>query len=158
MINLKSFGPLSEAALTQFETQIGFPLPTDYCQFLREHDGGVVNQQVFFVPDLDQDVLLDTLFGVKNSVDESLTLSYWLGEYGYEIPEKTLLIGSDPGGRFLMYVTEGDNQGIHYWDDERFFAQSTDKEGDTYFVADSFASFCDSLRDFAYASTEKPTI
>jgi hypothetical protein len=157
MINLASFGPLTEAALIRFEAQIGFALPADYRQFLREHDGGVVAQQVFTIPDLGQDVLLDTLFGIHNSVAETLTLGYWLGEYGEEIPEKTLLIGADPGGRFLMYVTEGDNRGIYYWDDERFFPQSTDEEGDTYFVADSFADFCDSLRDFTYVPTEKPT-
>ena len=152
-IDATSWGPTSEAIILAFEQQIGFSIPDDYRRFLLEYNGaGVDNNQVFFVKDLDQDVMLDKLFGITNPRARSLTPGYWLKEYGDEIPEKTLLFGCDPGGRFLMYVTEGEQKGVYYWDDTHFYPQSREEDGDTYFIADSFAEFYDSLMDYTPAN------
>lgn len=148
MSHFISWGQNEEAALASFEQHIGFELPADYRQFLRENNGAKALDRVFFVEGLGQDVLLDVLFGLTNAKSRSLTLGYWLGEYGDELPEKTLLIGRDPGGRFLMYVTAGEDQGVYYWDDTHFFPQSSEEDGNTYHLADSFAEFLDLLREY----------
>lgn len=148
MLKLTTWGQNDEAVVLDFEQQIGVSLPSDYRNFLVQNNGGRVDSQSFFVKDLDQEILLDVLFGITNSKARSLTLSYWLNEYGDELQEKTLIIGRDPGGRFLIYITEGEDKGIYYWDDTNFFPQSTEEDGNTYFVADSFAQFCDSLVNY----------
>lgn len=152
MLKLNTWGQNDEAVVSNFEQQIGFSLPSDYRNFLVQNNGGRVDSQSFFVKDLDQEILLDALFGITNSKARSLTLGYWLAEYGDELQEKTLIIGRDPGGRFLIYITEGEDKGVYYWDDTSFFPQSTEEDGNTYFVADSFALFCDSLVDYKPAS------
>ena len=148
MINAISWGPTPETAIRAFEEEIGFPLPADYRQFIATNNGCQLNKQVFFVKDLDQDIMAHVFYGITSPESRSLTVRYWLNEYEDEIPEKTLLFGSDKGGGFLMYVTEGENRGVYYWDYAHFFPQSSDEEGNTYFLAKSFAEFCDSLLDY----------
>ncbi|WP_046246281.1 SMI1/KNR4 family protein [Hymenobacter terrenus] len=150
-MNITSWGRLDEAAIIAFEQKIGFPLPEDYRNFLLGNNGAKANRQVFFVKDLNQDVMLDVFFGITHHRSRSLTLGYWLKELGDEIGPTDLLIGSDPGGRFLLYATSGEEKGVYYWDNNHFFAQSSEEEGNTYFVADSFAEFCDSLMDYTPA-------
>jgi hypothetical protein len=48
-------------------------------------------------------------------------------------------------------VTTGEEKGVYYWDDTHFFPQSRGEEGDTYFVAHSFAEFYESLKDYVPA-------
>lgn len=148
MMDITSWGSTNEETIAAFEQQIGFSLPDDYRQFLLENNGAKSNRQVFFVKDLGQDVMLDVFFGITHPTSRSLTLGYWLQEYGDEIDEQSLLIGSDPGGRFLLYVTSGEEKGIYYWDDSHLFPQSSEEEGDTYYVAASFSEFCAELKQF----------
>lgn len=149
-MDITTWGITSEETICAFERRVGFALPDDYRRFLLENNGAKANRQVFFVKELGQDVMLDVFFGVTHQL-RSLTLDYWLQEYGDEIDEQSLLIGSDPGGRFLLYVTSGEEKGVYYWDDSHFFPQSREEEGDTYFVAHSFAEFCESLMDYVPA-------
>ncbi len=149
-MNITSWGTTNEEIVAAFEQKIGFLLPNDYRRFLLENNGAKANRQVFFVKELGQDVMLDVFFGIAHQ-SRSLTLDHWLQEFGDEIDEQSLLIGSDPGGRFLLYVTSGEDKGIYYWDDTHFFPQSSEEEGDTYYVAGSFAEFCSSLKDYAPA-------
>jgi len=146
-MNITSWGPTSKETISAFEQKIGFTIPDDYQQFLLENNGAKANRQVFFVKELGQDIMLDVFFGINHQV-RSLTLEYWLQEYGDEIDEQSLLIGSDPGGRFLLYVTSGEEKGVYYWDDSHSFPQSSREEGDTYYVAASFTEFCESLREY----------
>lgn len=148
MSNITSWGPNTEATVAAFEQEVGFPLPGDYRRFLLENNGCKVHKQVFFVQDLDQDVMLHVFYGITHEASKSLTLRYWLDEFGDEIAEKTLLFGSDPGGGFLMYITAGEDQGVYYWDHAHFFPQSSEEEGNTYFVAASFDEFMSSLRTY----------
>jgi hypothetical protein len=148
MSSITSWGQNSEAAVAAFEEEIGFPLPNDYRLFIKENNGCKVNKQVFFVKDLDQDIMLHVFYGITNSTSRSLTLRYWLDEFGDEVEEKTLLFGSDPGGGFLLYITAGEDKGVYYWDHAHFFPQSSEEEGNTYFLVDSFAEFMRSLRAY----------
>ena len=151
MNDIASWGQVDETAIYAFEQRIGFSLPDDYRRFLLKNNGAQANSQIFFVKYLEQDVMLDVFFGITHPESRSLTLGYWLQEYGDEIDEKSLLIGSDPGGRFLLYVTSGEEKGIYYWDHSHFFPQSSEEEGNTYFVANSFDDFMATLRKYESA-------
>ena len=147
-MNVTSWGQVDETAISAFEQEINFSLPTDYRTFLQANNGASVDGQVFFVSDLDQDVLMDVFFGITNAEERSLTLGYWLNEFGDELQEKTLIIGSDPGGGMITYVTAGEDKGIYYWDHSHFFPQSSEEEGNTYFLADSFDDFMATLHKY----------
>lgn len=148
MSDITSWGQVDETAISAFEREINFSLPTDYRTFLQANNGASVDGQVFFVSDLDQDVLMDVFFGITNAEERSLTLGYWLNEFGDELQEKTLIIGSDPGGGMITYVTAGEDKGIYYWDHSHFFPQSSEEEGNTYFLADSFDDFMATLHKY----------
>lgn len=148
MSDIASWGQIDEKAISAFERAINFLLPTDYRAFLQVNNGANVDGQVFFVSDLDQDVLMDVFFGITNAEERSLTLGYWPNEFGDELQEKTLIIGSDPGGGMITYVTAGEDKGIYYWDHSHFFPQSSKEEGNTYFLADSFDDFMAALRKY----------
>ena len=148
MNNITSWGQNDETTVAAFEQEIGFSLPSDYRTFLKGNNGCKVNKQVFLVKDLDQDIMLDVFYGITNATSKSLTLNYWLTEFGDEIEEKTVLFGSDPGGGFLMYITAGEDKGIYYWDHAHFFPQSSEEEGNTYFLADSFDDFMATLSKY----------
>lgn len=151
-MNITSWGENDEVIVSEFEQKIGFSLPEDYRHFLVRNNGAKANRQVFFVKDLNQDVMLDKFFGITNPKSRSLTIGYWLQEYGDEIDEKSVFIGSDPGGRFLVYITAGEDKGIYYWDDTNFFPQSSEEEGNSYYIAESFSEFCDLLMDYTPAT------
>jgi hypothetical protein len=148
MMNFEPLGGADEQNVAAFEQQIGFTLPKDYRRFLVENNGAEILDQTFFVKDFDKEVMLDVLFGVTSPASRGLTLGYWLNEYEDELESGTLIIGKDPGGSFLIYTIAGEDQGIYYWDKNYLFSQSSDVEGNAYFVAESFTEFCDSLRDF----------
>jgi hypothetical protein len=148
MINISPFDQVDEATISNFEKEIGFPLPEDYRSFLKKTNGGKVNKQVFFVEDLEQDILLDALFGINTSRSRALELRHWINEFKEDLQEKTLIIGTDPGGRFITYITAGEDKGVYYWDHNYFFEESSDEEGNTYFVSESFNDFVNSLKDY----------
>lgn len=151
MKTLVSWGKNEEAAISQLEKQLGFTLPADYRNFLLNNNGGRVDDEVFFVEGLGQDVMMDVFYGITHR-NRALTLSYWLKEYSDELQENTLIIGTDPGGGMLTCITTGEDKGIYYWDHSHFFETSTEEDGNTYFVADSFADFSSKLKPFVEAS------
>ena len=151
MMNFEPLGGASEQSAAAFEQQIGFSLPTDYRRFLVENNGAEVLDQTFFVKDLCKEVMLHVLFGVTNPTSRGLTLGYWLQEYEDELESGTLIIGADPGGSFLIYTIAGEDKGLYYWDKNYLFPQSSEPEGNAYFVADSFTEFCESLKDYVPA-------
>ena len=148
MKNFTPWGKNDEMSVAAFEQKLGFPLPVDYKEFLKENNGGSVSNQVFLVEGLGQDVMMDVFYGLTNDESEDLTLNTWIEEHGNELQENALIIGADPGGGMLLYITAGEDMGIYYWDHAHFFSQSSEEEGNTYFVAPSFAAFCSLLTDY----------
>lgn len=151
MMNFEALGKASEQEILLFEQQVGFRLPDDYRDFLMQNNGAEIFDQTFFVKDLGKEVMLDVLFGLSNPTSRGLTLSYWLKEYRDELELGTLVIGKDPGGSLLIYTLAGEDKGLYYWDKNYLFKQSTEEEGNAYFIADSFTEFCNSLADYTAA-------
>ena len=64
VMNLTPWGKNYKAVVALFEEELGFPLPADCREFLKKSNGGSIQRQVFFVEDLEQDVMMD-VFALK---------------------------------------------------------------------------------------------
>ena len=127
-----------------FLSNLSFDLPSDYVSFLKEYDGVKVLDGAFFVPDLDQKVLLDILYGV--TCPKRFNLLKANEELDGELPDKSIVIGEDPGGAYILLTNDGENNGIYFYDYRHFFDQS-DEESNTYFITDTFQNFLDELTE-----------
>ena len=64
-------------------------------------------------------------------------------EFHEDFPDKSLVIGADPGGAMLLLVTTevGDfSKGIYFYDHSHFF-EASNSNCNTYFVCDTFSEF-----------------
>ena len=96
-MNFESIKSGNESSVREFEKQLGFDLPKDYKNFLIQNDGvKFVNYSHFYVSVLEQNVLIDILYGVTGEKRYSITRKNNI--FKDEIPQKSLLIGEDPGG------------------------------------------------------------
>lgn len=138
-----SIGVGNSQNINALEKSIGFGLPKDYYDFLLRSDGCRIEDGYVFVEELGQSVLLKCLFSIKNE-KKVLTIGYWMNEYGDEIPEKSVIIGNDQGGSFLLFITDGDEKGVYFWDDSHFFEQTTD-EKNIYLIAEDFVDFLNKI-------------
>jgi hypothetical protein len=143
-MNIQSFGKASLLKIGELEKKIGFKLPEDYASFLLKNNGGVVNDSVFFVSDLSEKILFQVFFGLDVK-SKSLDIHFWIKEYEGEIPDKSIVIGKDPGGNFILLVNSGKSPGIYYWDYNQAFSKSSE-DSNTYFVAKSFTDFIESFK------------
>jgi hypothetical protein len=80
------------------------------------------------------------LFGL-NHPKRSLDLRFWQREMAGDIPEKSIIIGNDPGGNLLVL----DDKGVYYYDHVHYYPQSSVKKN-AYKVASSFTEFLNLLR------------
>ena len=85
------------------------------------------------------------MFGSDPQLNRALTLEYWNTEYKDDIPEGALLIGDFQDGGFLLLIPDGDYKGVYYYDHAYTF-ESSDDDGNTYFLADTFEAFINSLK------------
>jgi hypothetical protein len=139
----RSFGKGNIENVKKIEEDFKINLPKDYINFLVNNNGIAIDDAYFYVKDLDQKVLMGVLYGV-NMEFEALDIIYENKEYKEDIPENSLLIGSDPGGSWILLICDGENDGIWYYDHSYFFEQSTD-ELNTYFICETFTEFLEML-------------
>ncbi|WP_089086420.1 SMI1/KNR4 family protein [Aquitalea magnusonii] len=139
IVPINSFGKASVDQIALFESTIGVLLPNDYRDFLLKNNGGVLVDCMIRPAGLNEDVLLDVMFGLQ--LDENLDLQFWLEEYSGEMPSESLLIGSDPGSNFILMIISGESKGVYYWDHTHFFSDSSMEDGNTYFICDDFNEF-----------------
>ena len=139
IMNFESIKSGNESSVREFEKQLGFDLPKDYKNFLIQNDGvKFVNYSHFYVSVLEQNVLIDILYGVTGEKRYSITRQNNI--FKDEIPEKSLLIGEDPGGTPILLICEGKNSGVYFFDNNYFFEDSSDEQN-TYWLADTFTEF-----------------
>lgn len=100
---------------------------------------------IFFVEDLGEFILMDTLYGVKTK-SRSQDIIFKNREYIDDIPSESILIGRDLGGGWLLLIHDKENDGIWYYDHSYFFKQSSD-ELNTYFICETFAEFMQMLEN-----------
>lgn len=134
-------GKASEESVATFEREIQFNLPADYRAFLRDTNGGGL-QHALIKPRRPGELLIDCLFGFGDK--DEFDLRFWLSEFKGELPEKSLIIGSDAGGGFLLLCTEEGSAGVYYYDHSYLFPTSSDDEN-TYFINSSFSELLSEL-------------
>ena len=127
------------------EKKLSVSLPADYKAFLIEHNGICTENTIVRIEAIEEETLLNALFSCDNQLNRALTLEYWNTEYKDDIPEGALLIGDFQDGGFLLLIPDGDYKGVYYYDHAYTF-ESSDDDGNTYLLADTFEAFINSLK------------
>ena len=126
----------SEAKALAFQEFLGFTLPDDYFNFLAQNDGATIDEAYFYVKDIEEYIMFELFYDIKECIET-------YEEFSDDFPDKSLVIGRDPGGGMLLLVTEdvGDfSKGIYFYDHSHFF-EASNSDCNTYFVCDTFSEF-----------------
>ncbi len=135
------------------EEEIGFKLPKDYKEFLREYNGGypdpnyplftIYEMSVEEIEEMGEATGLDYLFDIEG-------LRSWEKEYRNELPEKVIAIAAGLFGLILLSKNEN-MKGIYLWDthycitEYEEYAECEDDEFNVYKISDTFTEFLDKL-------------
>jgi hypothetical protein len=139
-----SLGKGNSKIAEELEKKLNITLPIDYKNFLDSQNGAKIIDGHFFVKGLDQEIAMNLLYG--NDLEKrAFNLEFWHQEFGDDIPDGGLLIGTDPGGGFILLINDGKENGIYYYDHSYFFKESSD-EHNTYFIAETFTMFMEMLK------------
>ena len=126
----------SEAKALAFQEFLGFTLPDDYFNFLAQNDGATIDEAYFYVKDIEEYIMFELFYDIEECMED-------YQEFKDDIPDKSLVIGADPGGAMLLLVTAevGDfSKGIYFYDHSHFF-EASNSDCNTYFVCDTFSEF-----------------
>ncbi len=126
----------SEAKALAFQEFLGFTLPNDYFNFLAQNDGATIDEAYFYVKDIGEYIMFELFYDIKECIET-------YEEFHEDFPDKSLVIGADPGGAMLLLVTTevGDfSKGIYFYDHSHFF-EASNSDYNTYFVCDTFTEF-----------------
>ena len=130
---------ISMGDIENLEEKIGKNFPQDYIEFLLKTNGGqfdLEDEHGIDVIGIDEEpIYIDVLFGIDEN--KCSDLFYWNNEYGDEIPEDAIIIGDALSHGFIIYNYSIEDKGIYYWDSTYAF-ESSDDDGNTYFVANDF--------------------
>ena len=135
-MKIKAINKGSEAKALAFQEFLGFILPDDYFNFLAQNDGAIIDEAYFYVKDIEEYIMFDLFYDIEKCIKI-------YKEFSDDFPDKSLVIGRDPGGGMLLLVTEdvGDfSKGIYFYDHSHFF-EASNSDCNTYFVCDTFTEF-----------------
>ena len=124
-----------------FEKSLGITLPDDYKQFLLQNNGGYPSEELVFTLDDSQSVL-SHFYTLGLPTDDILSLEECLKQFVVtrRIESNYLPIADDAFGNQLCLRLSGREHGqVYFWDHEA-------NEGKMTKIADSFTSFCQSLK------------
>jgi hypothetical protein len=146
----RSYPPVSEADVQQYEQRLGVTFPEDYRNFLLTTNGGIPMPFYLDVPDENHVLRVDFLYAIKNEYDIS-DLVYELenlsSRMSGKLPDGFIVIGHDPGdGKFLLGTRGEHASQVWFWDTERWMSTTSASEN-TYWIADSFTDFLNGLRE-----------
>ena len=105
------------------------------CTF-RFADYTTIDEAYFYVKDIEEYIMFDLFYDIEECIET-------YEEFSEDFPQKSLVIGADPGGAMLLLVTTdvGDfSKGIYFYDHAHFF-QASNSDCNTYFVCDTFSEF-----------------
>ena len=130
----------SEAKVLAFQEFLGFILPDDYFNFLAPNDGATIDEAYFYVKDIEEYIMFELFYDIEECIET-------YEEFSDDFPDKSLVIGRDPGGAMLLLVTTevGDfSKGIYFYDHSHLF-EASNSDCNTYFVCDTFSEFINIL-------------
>ncbi|WP_213421194.1 SMI1/KNR4 family protein [Bhargavaea massiliensis] len=145
-MTIQKFGSATLQEITKIEKQYKVKLPNDYVEFLKEFNGGVIeknDENKIFIKDTSAYIHVDVLYGMQTDSRTS-DIETWMNKFDDELLEHAIIIGDDLMQGFIVLISEGEFEGVYYWDDSYQFDESTDEEN-TYWIADSFSSFVKQL-------------
>ncbi|MBB1575596.1 MAG: SMI1/KNR4 family protein, partial [Flavobacteriaceae bacterium] len=108
----------------------------DYFNFLAQNDGATIDEAYFYVKDIEEYIMFELFYDIEECIET-------YEEFSDDFPDKSLVIGRDPGGGMLLLVTEdvgNFSKGIHFYDHSHFF-EASNSDCNTYFVCDTFSEF-----------------
>jgi hypothetical protein len=154
MINIISNKGFNKNELAFYLHEIGYNLPNDYIDFLRNHNGGYVTDSVCtYYKNGKQKFILTSMFGL--GVDDDLINQFEI--YKRRIPGTCIPIGRDAGGNIVCLNLSESNYGyVYFWnhEEELKFEEGTITIDDLYFIADSFQEFLNSVEKEKVKETE----
>jgi hypothetical protein len=145
-MKLKNFGKGNINNINKIENEFCIKLPNDYKDFLLNNNGVIIENGYFFVDELQQNISMGIFYGIDMENDTIEDIVRINKEFEGDILERSLLIGSDDGGGWILIVCDGENDGIWYYDHSYFFEQSND-ETNTYFICNTFTEFMEMLQN-----------
>jgi hypothetical protein len=146
-----SFSPVTEDEIAEFEDKHNLLLPTDYKEFLLQHNGGRPEPNMFPIRDFPYDThgLMGWFYGIDDDFD--LSLAENIETHTGRIPDDLIPIGHDPGGNLICLGVAGQAEGkVFFWyhgDEVEIRAEERPSYYNVYAVADSFTEFIESLSD-----------
>ncbi len=135
---MNHFPPVDAHAIEALEASLGATLPEDYRNFLLEHNGGLVEPDVFEVqgdPNVTKSSI-QILHGIAPG--DYFDINKQISIFENRIPSGTIPIGHDPSGNLLCLAVSGPRAGtVYFWDH--------DLDNATFPLADSFSAFLSGL-------------
>ena len=135
-MKIKAINKGNKAKVLTFQEFLGFTLPDDYFNFLAQNDGATIDEAYFYVKDIEEYIMFELFYDIEECIET-------YEEFSEDFPDKSLVIGRDPGGAMLLLVTAevGDfSKGIYFYDHSHFF-EASNSDCNTYFVCDTFTKF-----------------
>ena len=135
-MKIKAINKGSEAKTLAFQEFLGFTLPDDYFNFLAQNDGATIDEAYFYVKDIEEYIMFELFYDIEECIET-------YEEFHENFPDKSLVIGADPGGAILLLVTTdvgNFSKGIYFYDHSHFF-EASNSDCNTYFVCDTFSEF-----------------
>ncbi len=144
--NTNPYGPLSEERLQDFEKSLGAPLPTDYREFLKEHNGGEPTPSYFWIVEGSDGSGVNHFYGLHNG-PEWFSIDSYVGADRHGIPEGMLAIGDDGVGNIICLSYKEVGRGAIYFVDHEVhpYDEPNSLEGITK-LANSFPEFLSHLQ------------
>lgn len=131
--------PASPEDIATAERALGVGLPSDYCAFLQEHNGGRPQPNQV---DGNPMVGVTVLFGV-NAADPELDLVGRNLDLRGRLPDGLLAVADAAGGNLVCLSTSG----VYFWDHEYEGEEDEPPSLDTLtFLSPTFRDFLESLR------------
>ncbi|WP_146551798.1 SMI1/KNR4 family protein [Rummeliibacillus sp. SL167] len=145
MINIVSNEGFNENELIAFSKKIGYELPNDYSEFLRQHNGGYVKNSISsYYKNGEQRFIFTSMFGL--GADDDLISQF--ETYKNRIPNTCIPIGRDAGGNLVCLNLSEDRYGyVYFWDHEEEFNYEEGKItiNNLHFIAETFNEFLNSI-------------
>ena len=161
----KTFGPIPDSEVSEFERRYDVQLPTDYRDFLLTINGGFLNSAyevqyannrlagILSFHGIADETNIDALLNRRNRcLGESLEMQFVTYQDRGRLPKGTMPIGSDDGGNLILLGVSKKNYGHVFWwnhDDEPLEDWHEEVDGpfpNTSLIADSFSEFLQKLR------------
>ena len=154
--------PITKKMMVEFENNLPRALPDDYREFLKQCNGGTMDEEnnAFFIQGIpgltetnegDEGIVawFDSLNPNRENGEEDLLSQYLVIRGEGVFPDYCLPIGSDYGGNLiLLSLGERDYGHIYYWEHELGWGEAGSLEPDyshCYHAANSFTELIDSL-------------